>query len=396
MRRDKLSNLLIKIEFWLLAGIVLFTLLGMASVVSLLFYATFFVLVIALAEQLFKERINGVHLCLGVLVLLTLIHVCLTSQVLSFGYLRKFIMFSCTMLLFVYIYKLNVTRRLVAAIIKINIVIAILYPVAYYILGIRDEVVESLTMHFSNPNLTGMYLLHSLLYCVLAMWCYRSKLVKMLLLLLAVPLYQLMSLTRTRSCMIAFWGFIIMVVVSHLWGGKITVTRLVSFCMVMLPFVIVFVYLYLCNAGYITKNPEVTMFESAEGKSMMSRYKIWTKALEYYRASPIFGAYGTLGGGSGMSQMHNTHLDVLVSYGTIPFALFLFLLNKCINRVLTFVSSSYQKMAMFALYAVLISGSFEAALVSGGVGMYILSCGFLIIAKYAGAEKTEKTAERQL
>lgn len=382
MRRDKLSELLIKTEFWLMVGVVLFTLLARASIVSLLFYCTFFILFFLLIKQLLTQGINLVHICLAVCMMLSLIHVCYTSSALSFGYLRKYIMFSCTLLLFVYIYKMNVTGELVEAILKVNIVIALLYPLVYYTRGPGELIAKSITLNFSNPNLTGMYLLHSLLYCVLAFRYFKQKLVRVLLLILSTQLYMLMGLTRARSCIIAFWGFVIMVVVSHLWGGKITVTKFFSFCMVMLPLVIVFVYLYLCNAGYITKNPEVTMFESADGKSMMSRYKIWTNALEYYRASPIFGAYGTLGGESGMSQMHNTHLDVLVSYGTVPFVLFLFVLGKSVNRVLTCISTAYQKIALFAFYAVLISGSFEAALVSGGVGMYILSCGFLIIAKH--------------
>ena len=44
--------------------------------------------------------------------------------------------------------------------------------------------------------------------------------------------------------------------------------------------------------------------------------------------------------------------------------------------------SKSQKASLFAFYAIIIMGTFEAALVSGGLGMDILSSGFLILARH--------------
>ena len=388
-------DVLLGIEFLLLAGIVLFTISQKSNIVSVLFYATFIFLLLIVVRQFLSEYLNMVHMVVILCLTIALIHVSITAPALSFPYFKKYIMFSCTMLLFVYIYKMDVPKWLVEFILKVNVVIAVLYPIGYYLLNARTMEADSLTLNFSNPNLTGMYLLHSALYCVLALQYFKNIIFKLAMVVLLAQIYMFMDATRSRASLLAFWGFIAITVISYFWGGKITVTPLVSFLMLIMPLVAVFGYLYLCDVGVLYEKETDAFFEVSDGKSMMSRRRIWEAGMSWFRAHPIVGSYGYIGGKSGVSQMHNTHLDVLVSYGTVPFVLFITALNQCVNRVLKNISYSYQKIALFAFYAVLISGTFEAALVSGGVGLYMLSGGFLIISKFDGLlheVKHERTA----
>ena len=79
--------------------------------------------------------------------------------------------------------------------------------------------------------------------------------------------------------------------------------------------------------------------------------------------------------------MHNTHLDVWASYGIIPFVLFVYLLYIIVRGVSDVCLNNLQRFSVFAFMACFVSGIFEASLVGGGSGIYILSCGFLLLAK---------------
>lgn len=80
-----------------------------------------------------------------------------------------------------------------------------------------------------------------------------------------------------------------------------------------------------------------------------------------------------------MSQLHNTHLDVLCSYGIVPFLLFIKLLYKNIIQILRKANTFYKYAAFTSFCAVLIMGTFEAAVVSGSMGLNLLTVGFIVL-----------------
>lgn len=123
-------------------------------------------------------------------------------------------------------------------------------------------------------------------------------------------------------------------------------------------------------------------FLSSLGKGLDSRFSIWSNAFEVIKNNFVFGNYNKISEGTGMSQLHNTHIDVIASYGCFVFVAFIIYLYKITFRIAKSCETRLQKIALASFFAVLIMGSGEAAFVSGSVGMYILSCSFLLIARY--------------
>ena len=79
--------------------------------------------------------------------------------------------------------------------------------------------------------------------------------------------------------------------------------------------------------------------------------------------------------------MLNTHLDVLASYGIVVFILFMSFLRKIGVYTSSVSNSSQNFIALAGFFACIIAGSGEAALVSGGTGIYILIGGLLLFAR---------------
>ncbi len=127
----------------------------------------------------------------------------------------------------------------------------------------------------------------------------------------------------------------------------------------------------------------------SEGKQLNSRMAIWKPALEFFYQSPLIGSYYEISGGTGISQLHNTHLDILVSYG------FPVLLGTCIlmYRWLWRKNRKYSKESFIYLLSfgcVLFLGMGEAAMFSGGLGIYILGGMYLLFAQ-RGVKSTNGT-----
>lgn len=97
-------------------------------------------------------------------------------------------------------------------------------------------------------------------------------------------------------------------------------------------------------------------FATAEGKELNSRTDIWEPAFRRFASSPVLGAYCQISDGTGMSQLHNTHVDILVSYGT-------------------------SVLVLAGFICVLLLGIGEAALFSGGLGITLFFGVFLGLKK---------------
>lgn len=371
------TETIFKLEFFLMFGIVLFTILGKSNIVSVLFYTTFFVLLFGVSLQI-KTKIGKREIYALGCVFFALFGTLLTMNSFSLLYFRKVIMFSCTILFFVLTSRTPISQKTVEMILKINISIALLYPIAYYVLNVRITIARGLTFNFSNPNLTGMFLLHSILYLILAFIYYKKKTYKLGIFLLIVILTAFLNKTLARSCIVSLILFLLLIVINLIRKNTVKITKIMSFFLTIVPLAFVVAYIWMIKSDFI----RIFDFAISEGKPLTSRYYIWMSSVEKFMSHPIIGNYGFLDAGSGASQLHNTHIDTLVTYGILTFVLFIGLLNECIYAILPVVKSLFQKCSLFAFFAIIIQGTFEAALVSGGVGLYILSGGFLVIARW--------------
>lgn len=94
---------------------------------------------------------------------------------------------------------------------------------------------------------------------------------------------------------------------------------------------------------------------SSEGKGIDSREKIWARAFAAFGNSPIFGAYSEIRGENGAYQMHNSHVDVLVSYGVLPFVIMVVILSKIMLDVNKKIYSTKQRFIILHLHVLYLS-----------------------------------------
>lgn len=384
MNRLRLDDKMYILELLLLFGICLFNMLQRTATVSDLFQLTFFLLVLIVCMQLWmKPQLNKLHLMVFMTIAIAFVHVTIEANDISFAYYRKLIMFACTLMMLPYVNGADVSKRMVDWVLGINLAIAFLFVFMYYVAGVRGYQDVYLTLNFSNPNTTAMFLLHSILYCVIAFYYFRHWFLRILTVILFVALMVINEKTGSRSTYVAMAGFGIFTVINVVLKKEVRISKGISFVLILLPFFISVAYLAAYQSGLIER---LFSFMIKRGKGLDARVQVWQEALSYFAKSPIIGAYNTMSGGTGMSQMHNTHLDVLASYGLVPFVMFIVVLHQGVSMVLPKARTNFARMCLFAFYAILLQGSFEAALVSGSTGLYILSFGFLLLAKYNGGE----------
>ena len=367
-------------ELLLLFGICVCTVTRNGDTASTFFKTTFIVLLVAVLLQIYqKQVINELHLMASATILIAFAHIIIRTDVYTFSYFKKFIIFSSTVLMIPFVDGISVTRKMVRWILRINLAIALIYPIAYWGFGIRGWLGgRYLTLYFSNPNLTAMYLMHSILYCAISFYYFRHWLTKLFSILLTAALLWLDYQTGARSTFVALAVFAILSFANIVLKKDIRISSSISALLLWSPLIIAVTYLMIYNSGILER---WFSFLIEEGKPMSSRVGVWTDALEAYKGHLLLGAYHDISEGTGMSQMHNIHLDILTSYGPVPFVLFVLLLIRCVNKVLPSADTNLTRMALYAFYAVIIQSAFEAALVSGGVGLYVMSFGFLLLAR---------------
>ncbi|MBP1576223.1 MAG: hypothetical protein J6A68_01695, partial [Oscillospiraceae bacterium] len=87
-----------------------------------------------------------------------------------------------------------------------------------------------------------------------------------------------------------------------------------------------------------------------------------------------------------VSQMHNTHLDLAASYGIPVMVFFCLLLTFYLYQREKNYSDKKSFFFLLGFICALMLGIFEAALVSGGMGIYLFMGIFLLLANPNRAE----------
>lgn len=377
----KINFSFIEMMFVLCACIVAATLFSKPVLTSLAFSVSFMVLLVKFL-QCMDLHDRSLLFLLATLVL-ALSNVLINSAVnngdLSFGYFKKFFMFAAT-LIFLYVISVIPTDvRILHSITKISVYIGLLFLAAYFLFSIRTQVGQLLTMHFTNANLLSMWLFVIILYTAVAQFGAFGWLWHGLLAIETAALVYLLLLTGSRTAIFCVAAFILQWILLKLGFKKVYTKKLVTVGILLFPLVFVGIY-FLC----IDPLSDVFGFLVSEGKSFDSRYGIWTRALQYWRQHVLIGSYYEASGGTGSFQMHNTLLDTLCSYGSAVTVMTLVYVYQILRRVLGSVRTTRQILCIIGFYAAWLYGTGEAALFSGGLGIYITECTFLLLARYDG------------
>ncbi len=288
----------------------------------------------------------------------------------SFDYMKEWIIFMSTVNLFFWVYTAKVNDGMIKRIFICGLATACIFILAFFMgkTKANSKLPELVTFGLSNPNLAGIYILNVFLCVFILARFLKGKFLKLLCYLICGVLFYFIYLTRARSCIIAA---IICILFSFMPHKKYS--RFLTFMVMIFPLVFVFVYLNLID----TDVAYIFRFMESEGKSLTSRVKIWERVLKIIENNILMGNY-YLGAGN----KHNTHLMILAAFGVPAFSLVIIFLNRIVNYIGQFIKNKYQFAALYSFYAVIIMGTFEAALFSGVQEMYVFSGAFLMIAKY--------------
>lgn len=386
VKKEKI-DLFISIEFILCFFIVYFTVARKTNLASICFTCSFIVLLVLFFKSVFTSKLkNKEFVYFGLLILIlfigfiSVIYSNLTSS-LSFEYFKKYLIFCSTVIFLFVINKIEISKRTVKFILIINIILGCFYTYSFYYGGGRAYYSEYgsryLTFNFTSPNLTAMWLLVTILYIFMAIVILKSKIVRLFCIALLVPMIYFLYKTEARTSLIVL--VLYFVLVSYvIFKKNIRFNKLTIIILILLPILLAVLYMFMIYNDRIS----ILNFMASEGKSVSSRQSVWGIAFDVIKAYPILGSYYLSSGGLGIPQMHNTHLDIWSSYGTVTFVLLMIYLIRISISISQKCTSKIQTIGLIAFFATITIGMGEAALFSGGQGIYILGCSFLLIAKF--------------
>ena len=297
-----------------------------------------------------------------------------------FDYYKKAIMFSVSMFWLVYVACNHINKRTVDVLLVINALISIVYIYAYNTGGFtlyEDEIL--LTLNFPNPNQTGMFLLSSVMMLTLPVFSEKEMgynvIIRAISGVLIVALLSLLFLTGCRSAYGSYAAFLILTLLEFLPRFEFRLKKMQIWLWSLSP--LLFAILYVLFIGTIDFDTSFGMESS--GKTNTTRLAVWNSSFNTFWDWAFLGAYASIESIVKFSHVHNTHLDVWMSYGVVPFILFSTLLYKVTWLSYEKTSTRFQRMSLYAFMACFIQGFFEASLMSGSAGLFLLSFGFLLL-----------------
>lgn len=382
--KNEKINKFIFCEYIICAIIILSTLLMKSEVSSIFFSVSFIVLFVETvfiscrAEE--KKNFNLSVLIIALSAFCILFSSVLLEAQITFEYLKEYFVFAATILLLYVSSNVIVNNKTVNFILKFNIIIAALYPIAYNFFS-QENYFTDLSLNFTNPNLAGMWILQSVLYSFLGVLLLKHFIWKLASAFLIAYNVYLINLTAARNCIITLALFILMLV----WAMFKPSPKLPKWILVVVNIVpICFVPMYLYLLDWIKEKGWLS-FMVSKGKPLDSRVEIWNDIIDKLNGHWIMGVYPESAGNS-----HNSHLVILASYGFMVLLLVIIMMLSICLDINKRIVSKKQTYALIAFFAALFMGFGEGALFAGGQGIYIMILGFVFLANGSYEDSVKK------
>lgn len=388
MELRMIDRTLLKILYLLVGAIVVAQVLGISSLVSLMFYLTF-----PITGLIWLRTVKGTLITTDIIMIATvaitvinvLLNAGITDSSFSFSYFRKLIMFITTLIFLQASFRIKIDNKMAGFFVKIEDCLVLFLIASYFVFGSRmyvlnGRVTNYLTFGFGNPNLTGIFLVCFFILELYRLFSPENWKMKMLHIAMAAFLAYFVLETRSRNSVIVL--VVITVLAAFMFfrkrWAKYRISRFWACVLAIFPGVFAAVYINLINSRWIQNR---LGFLVSMGKSLDSRLTAWNPAIEGIKSSPIIGAYSQISNGTGMSQMHNTHIDIACSYGIPILIMVCILLAKYFyqNGKIYYHKENFIYILGFA--CVILLGMGEAALFSGGLGVYVFAGAFLMLAE---------------
>jgi len=165
-----------------------------------------------------------------------------------------------------------------------------------------------LTLGYDNPNQTAMYLLITMIILYCAFHYYTNKIARFLILIDIIYMARLLYQTSSRTSIII--GLLITAII--MIKKKNTIPNFMVVIILLLPAVVMFVYPFLYDRGWIY------IFEFGGKTDYASRSYIFSSVLSSVKDRILFGDFGT----NQLQNVHNGTLSVYSSLGLAGLLLF--------------------------------------------------------------------------
>lgn len=395
MELRRLDVFLYKTLYLVAAGIIVFQAFGQAGITSILFLMTFPLTVLLWLRTVRKTATGAdlMMLCTAALaVVCVLINAAVSSASLSFDYLRKVIMFIMSLMFLQTVYRVRVkpdiAKFINTTVDCLTVFLILMYVFRYSQMHLfNGRVTIYLTFGFSNPNTTGLFLTCLYMLELYRLFSPEKWYLKILHVMMALFLAVFVLETQARNSLLVLLLFTAVCAWLIFRGRKnMRISKFWATVIAIFPILFVVVYMGLVYSDWFQK---VFSFLVGEGKTLNARALIWARVLQQIETSPLIGAYHQLSEGTGMSQMHNTHLDIAGSYGVPVLVLVCILLRKYLYQRGRIYSDKESYIYILSFACAIMLGIGEAALFSGGLGIYLFVGAFLLLSNGVAAERAD-------
>lgn len=378
-QKNKSINWLIMLELLCCTLIIWFTCSVNTNMASRTFVISFIILLVYFIKYTFDKfkSMNNIDIMLFAIIIISLFNVLfsilLSEKTLDFEILKNYIIFLCTNIFFRLVSISKINKRTSNLIFLLSLVISAIYiyckrayPQVYNVYGFNG-----LSLNFSNPNLTGMFLFLTLLYTFLGVFYYKNYIIKLICIFFSYTNFSMLLETEARNPLLALILFLGIFILSF-FKSDFKFNKTFNFLVNISP--IAFVFLYLTLIETITKNSWLD-FLISDGKNLDSRSYVWTSSLNKLGNMWFTGDYANLDGNA-----HNSHMVLLCSFGIVILILTIIFTYNITIEISKKAKNKFQTLCLAAFYASIFMGFGEGALYSGGLGLYILCGIFLVLA----------------
>lgn len=311
---------------------------------------------------------------------MSFLSVIITCSDISTTYFLNWIIFSSVFVYFSVCLKIKIQFKTFRRLFLINSIVVLFCCMAYVVryntaFYVTNTGIKYLKFDFYNPNCLALFL-----FCI-ALVEILNKFVSQKWYLLKqgfiIVLFSiLIAQTLSRTVLIAFAFFVIIFVIFKR-KKKYFLPSSMVFNSFVAVFPLIFAFAYMILIENVINNG-LFKFLITEGKGLDSRQLVWDYAFELIKKSPFIGSYGDILESTMFSQMHNSHLNVLASYGIFAFALVVVFLIFVLREASINSKESNMELSVWAFIICLLLGSGEAILFSGGLSFYLLVGQFLL------------------
>lgn len=376
-------------QTWILRLLIVFSafmpvfqMLGASGFVSLLFHGSF-LLVAALWLTTLPRLCANDWIALAAIVV-AFVGVCvngvLSGAEFSFGYLKKFIFFAATMILFAAAQRIRADKK-TEQLLRVSIYAVTIVMVLAFVFGgtkmyeINGVVSRYLTFGFGNPNFAAIMILCFLCFLGAFFVSAKGKEEKIFCVCVFAVLVFFLLKTKSRNTLLVFMAFIVLTIAAWFYVKKRScLSRWLALLIAVWPLIFAGLYFAVLTSDWFVS---ALSFMVEDGKNLDSRVDIWVRAFEAYKNWPITGAYFQITEGTGVAQMHNTHVDLLAAYGPVVVVLVIIFLYRILR---TYVLKDYSRaLYLIGFICMLLIGMGEASLFSGSLCFYMLTSFFLVV-----------------